>query len=126
METETEDMSGEELFRAFGLNNCFGYLSLDEIATAVKIVTLKHEGLDLQFTEVNYYSPPKHMMARSVRTGVVLPRQAEVISMCISLNQSFIDIVPVSPQAAALVPENPTKVLTNVQTGVSPRYVGGH
>lgn len=94
--TVTDSESAAHLVEAYKLNRKHGILSRQEILLAVEISKKRHSDKLLQFIEINFQEPSKNELIESYLNNTALIRRAEVISLCLVLNQTFIDTVILS------------------------------
>ena len=117
------EMDGETLARLYEVNTGIGYLSSEEVAFAAKAVKDRHCDRNLQFIEINFLEPTKEeLFAYYMQHKAAAPRNAQVITMDISLNQTLIDIVSLSQTSSKLdsFTKRDTTILQDVQAGLSP------
>ena len=123
-----------DLTAAYNLNKHHGILTGEEVVYAVNSAKLRHLDKTLQFIEVNFLEPTKSQLLQSCVDGKALLRKAEVLTFCLALNQTIVDIVvlpvfgiatdenvdDVSAIASKLIGTGDTLVIPDVQPGISP------
>jgi len=109
------NVPGEELYQSYILNKRLGYLTVDEIRYAVSETKRLHLGEEIQFIEVNFQEPTKSELAESLHKNAPVFRRAEVVSMSLASNSTFVDVVTLNAES-----EISSTTLHNVQAGLSP------
>jgi primary-amine oxidase len=118
-------MSSKNLVGAYKLKKQLGYLNADDVNYAAGIAKSRHPELRLQFIEINSLEITKDELVNCFLKGVSVQRRAEVITQSLELNQTLIDTIQLPPfdvteVGDALVLKHETKILQDVQAGLSP------
>lgn len=119
----TVSEEGHQLFEAYRKCRRYGFLSKEEIAQAVKKTREIHGEKLLQFIEVNHKEPSKNEILNFQKIGAPIPRIVEVISMCLSTNQTLVDCICIESECDEGIVVK-SDVLQDVQAGISPDEYG--